>query len=149
MDWLKWDSDVYDQYISNLRKLHQKLDDEYQALFRARKGILKQAVAGDEAMASILTQLDKAVKRLNALDDRVCHLMEALMNSEDILRSAENRVANLGNSLLYSVVTRQSKKNLGQPLYQVFSSQARGMITPDWLSNMAYESGIQPTQDVL
>ena len=135
-DRIKWDSEVCDEYLANLQRVSQCVNEQIQQLTSARKSILRQGVtAKDKTLTEILNRLEKTLENLNAAGDRVSHLMESLELSMDIFRSTEKKIGEMGTDMLYISITRNG---LGSVLVTPYSNPfAERSITPDWLSQIA------------
>lgn len=136
MDRIKWDSEVCDEYLANLQRVSQCVNEQIQQLTSARKSLLRQGVtASDKTLTEILERLETTLENMNAASDRVSHLMESLELSMDTFRSTEKRIGEMGTDMLYISIT---KKGLGSVLVTPYSSPfAERNITPDWLSQIA------------
>ena len=136
MDRIKWDSEVCDEYLANLQRVSQCVNEQIQQLTSARKSLLRQGVtASDKTLTEILERLETTLENMNAASDRVSHLMESLELSMDTFRSTEKRIGEMGTDMLYISIT---KNGLGSVLVTPYSSPfAERSITPDWLSQIA------------
>ena len=136
MDRIKWDSEVCDEYLANLQRVSQCVNEQIQQLTSARKSLLRQGVtASDKTLTEILERLETTLENMNAASDRVSHLMESLELSMDTFRSTEKRIVEMGTDMLYISIT---KNGLGSVLVTPYSSPfAERNITPDWLSQIA------------
>ena len=135
MDRLRWDSEVYDEYLAALQRISQCLNEQNQQLSAARKSILRQGVtAEDKALYELLNRLEEALKELNGSADRIRHLMDALELSMDIFRSTEKRIGELGTDMLYRGVIQGGVKPVIVPYTNPFMDRS---VTPDWLSQAA------------
>lgn len=139
MDHLKWDSEVYEAYISSLQKMNQRLDDELQTLAAARQNILSQNADGaDEALNQIQLALENTVKKITSANDRVYQVREALNESIDLFSTAEKKNSSLDLDMLYNGALSSSQSEAQYPLYSVYENGLSGRdVTPDWLLQLA------------
>ncbi|MBR3738845.1 MAG: hypothetical protein IKN04_00120 [Clostridia bacterium] len=138
MDHLKWDSEVYEAYISSLQKMNRRLDEELQTLAAARQGLLSQNADGsDEALNQIQLALEKTVKGITDANDRVYQVREALSDSMDLFMAAERKNSSMDLDMLYSGAVSSSASSVQYPLYTPYSSGLSGDVTPGWLLSLA------------
>ena len=139
MDHLKWDSEVYEGYISSLQKMNQRLDDELQTLAAARQNILSQNADGaDEALNQIQLELEKTVKKITSANDRIYQVREALNASIDLFSAAEKKNSSLDLDMLYSGALSSSQSTAQYPLYTTYENALGSRdVTPEWLSQLA------------
>ena len=136
MDRLRWDSEVYEEYLTDLQRMNRCLTTQIQRLTQARKNLMSQGVTvEDKALHEILNRLEKQLKKLNTTSDRIHQLTDALEMNMDIFRNAEKRIGDLGTDLLYrGVMNGTVRPVLVMPYSNPFTGRE---ITPDWLSRMA------------
>ena len=143
MDHLKWDSDICEEYLINLRRMNQRLDEELQKLSMVRKKLLRQGVTdADEALAAILERTEKVMMNLTLANDRIHELRESLSTVSDIFDSTERRIKGMGMDMLYSrMVSTTQSAGTPAPLYTTYTSAFQaGEITPAWLAAITQES---------
>ncbi len=135
MDRLRWDSEVYEEYLTDLRKMNRCLSEQIQKVTNARMAIMRHGVtAEDKTLHQILDRLEEAQKRLTMAGDRIHQLMEALELSMDMFRSAEKKIGNLGADLLYLGVIRGWTRPIVLPYVNPVIVRD---VTPDWLTQVA------------
>ena len=136
MDRVRWDSEVYEEYLASLHRVSQCLNEQTQRLTNARRSILRQGVtAEDKPLHEVLDRLEAALKKLGLQNERVNHLINALELSMDIFRSAEKKIGDLGTDMLYAGVMQGGVRPV---LVMPYSNPFTGRnVTPDWLSQLA------------
>jgi len=136
MDRLKWDSGICDEYLASLHRMSQCLNEQTQRLTAARRSILRQGVtAEDKTLHEILNRLEAALKKMNAENDRIRHLMDYLELSMDIFRSVERKIGQMGMDMLYAGIIQ---RGMGPMLVKPYTNPFAGRnVTPGWLSQMA------------
>jgi chromosome segregation ATPase len=139
VDHLKWDSGVYEEYLARLRKMNGCLDEEIQNLTAARTALLRQQpTSEDEAMTKILHKLETASRHLDAMNERIHRLREAVADSMEIFSDAERKITGMGTEMLYTKVARSAENRPRRPLFTPFDSPfSRGGVTPAWLRELA------------
>lgn len=141
MDHLKWDSEVYEAYISALQKMNRRLDEELQTLAAAKQALASQNADGaDEALNEIQQALENSVKKISDANDRVYQVREAISASMELFAAAERKNSSLDLDMLYSGAVSSSSSSAQYPLYTPYSNALSGRnVTPDWLLQLSEE----------
>lgn len=144
MDRLRWDSEVFEAYLTNLLRMDRRLTEQIQQLDSARKSMIRQGVtAKDKTLYEVLNRLETAMKRLTKLSDRIRQLIRALTASMEMFRSAENKIRGMGMDMLYLGVSYGSLKVIPVTLYT--NPFLNRFVTPDWLSRLAGTAAAENT----
>lgn len=145
MNHLKWDSDIYQEYIASLQRMHQNLENEIQKLSSVKKKMLNENADGeDTVLAEVCAKLNAVLTRLEETDERIIRLCSALNRSIDLFSSTEKHISRFGMDMLYQSIERRSEMRgpAHSPVVVYSSAFSRHSIMPDWLRALVDEEQI-------
>ncbi len=144
MDHLIFDSERYEEYLLNVREMRQRLETELQTLSDERRRILRQNdTQEDQVLQEVMIRINRTIRRLDAVVERLTRLGDAISDSIDIFVSAERRLQNTEMDLLYRGAVAGARNQAAGPQYVIFPGAITGssLVTEPWLRDLADDAG--------